>query len=303
MGSNGDLDFGVVLPSWTGQTTPEAWRRIAEAADRCGFDWVGRGEHLLFTDAEDSWGIDTTAFDAFAVLAFAAAVTEEVRIGTNVVVAPYRHPVALAKLALSLDALSRGRFELGVAPGWCRSEFEVLDVPFEERGARTDEFLALFERASAEPVVEFGGPHGRSGHRVGFYPRPVQAGGPPVLIGGFSGPAFRRVAEYGDGWTYGTDDPFDVAEARDRIARAWADYDRTGEPYLAANSGAYVGSDAPDGGGPLVGTADEVVEGVAAYADAGADRVSFSLGARTETLGEEVTQVERVAENVLPSFQ
>lgn len=297
MGS--DVDFGLFLPRWSSRASPEAWKRIARAAEESGFDYVGRGDHVAFPPHEgSSWGPATNAYDVFTVLSFVAGVTSEVRIGTNICVVPYRHPIHLAKLALSLDALSEGRFEFGVAVGWLEEEFEALDVPFEERGSRTDEFLDLFERICEEEVVSFDGSHHRF-EEVGFHPRPVQSGGPPVLVGGRSGPAFRRAAQFGEGWLV-TDVPDGIREGRERLLRAWDDFDREGEPAIAAGQGAYVGD--ADGDGPLVGPADAVIEGVEAYVDAGAARIDVKFDDATDSLEEHVEQVERFGGDVAASF-
>lgn len=104
-----------------------------------------------------------------------AAHTTGIRVLTNITVVLYRHPVTLAKLALTFDTLTTGRSDFGVGVGWYRPEFETVGVPFEQGGARTDEFLALFERVCTEPIVDFEGPF-RSFEGIGFYLRPVQEG-------------------------------------------------------------------------------------------------------------------------------
>jgi len=295
-----DLAFGTYLPRWSSRARPEAFRRIATAAERTGYDWIGRGDHVVFPAGDDGWSADTNAYDVFGVLSHVAAITDEIRLGTKICVAPYRHPVPLAKQALTLDNLSDGRFDLGVAAGWLQSEFDVLDVPFAERGSRTDEFLELFEAVREDGCVTFDGPHHQF-DRTGFYPQPV--GDVPVWVGGHSSPAFRRVAEYGEGWMY-TAEPDGVREGRERILPAWEDFDRDGTPAIAAGQPVYVGADPPaDVDGPLVGTAETVVEGVEEYVDAGATRLDAKFGPTTASLDEHLDQLERFAEEVLPAFR
>ena len=294
------IEFGTFLPRWSSQARTEAFQRIATTADEHGYDWIGRGDHVVIPAGAEGWDADTNAYDVFGVLANVAAVTDDVRIGTKICVVPYRHPVLLAKQVLTLDNLSDGRFELGVAPGWFEAEFDVLDVPFEERGPRTDEFLALFEQVCENGEIAFEGPH-HAFETTGFYPRPV--GDVPVWVGGHSSPAFRRVAEYGDGWAY-TADPDGIREARERILHAWDDFDREGAPDVAAGQSAYVGEDPPaEVAGPLVGTPEEVIEGVEAYVEAGATRLDLKFGSTTESLDDHLTQIERFAEDVMPAFQ
>ena len=294
-----DITFGTYLPRWSSLARPEAFRQVATTAERSGYDWVGRGDHVVFPVSDEGWSWDTSAYDVFDVLSHVAAVTDEIRLGTKIAVVPYRHPVHLAKEALTVDNLSDGRFDLGVAPGWLEPEFDVLDVPFTERGSRTDEFLDLFEQVREEGRVGFDGQH-HSFAETGFFPRPV--GDIPVWVGGESSPAFRRIGQYGEGWMK-TESVEGIREGRRRIRRAWDDFDRDGDPQIAAGQQAYVGADPPDDvDGPLVGPADEVIEGVEAYADAGATRVDVKFGPTTDSLDERLAQLERFADEVIPAF-
>jgi probable F420-dependent oxidoreductase len=116
-----------------------------------------------------------------------------------VIVLPYHQPIALAKALASVDVLSNGRLLVGVAGGWLREEFELLGVPFRERGARTDESLALMRQLWTEDRVTF---RGRffSVENAAFFPKPLQKPHPPIWVGGDSASALRRVARSGDGW-------------------------------------------------------------------------------------------------------
>ncbi|MFB6218924.1 MAG: TIGR03619 family F420-dependent LLM class oxidoreductase [Halobacteriaceae archaeon] len=296
-----DLDFGVILPQWSDEATAEGFERVARAADRAGLDAVWGGDHVVFPadeaipDSAADWArVDSPTYDVFAVMGMLAGVTEDVRLATNICVAPLRHPAHLAKLALSLSALSGGRFDLGVAVGWLDAEFDLLDVPFEERGPRTDEFLAFFGEVLAEPELSFEGPFHSIGPS-GYYPRPENLG---VWVGGTAGASVRRTAEYGDGWTIGNYAPADLADERERLDRAWADFGRDGDPDLAHTHDAYVGADPPDWESPLAGAPGEVADGVAAYAEAGATQVN--LRQRGLPVGERVEQIERFADEVIP---
>ncbi len=293
------MDFGVFLPRWEEAATPVAWRRVAVTADRFDYDYVGMGDHIVFLEDDRSWGVELPTSDVFAVLSFVAGLTEAVRIGTNICVVPYRHPVQLAKLALTLDQLSAGRFEFGVGAGWCEPEFAALDVPANERGKRTDEFLALFEQVCAEPIVSFEG-NTVAIEETAFRPRPVQEGGPPIMVGGHSSPAFRRTAQFGDGWLF-TTTPAELADDRDRIMRAWANFDRSGEPYLAIGNGTGLVDEPTDE--PLIGPADHIIRGIEAYESAGADRIDFKVSATAADIDGRVDQLERLATEVLPSFR
>jgi probable F420-dependent oxidoreductase len=138
--------------------------------------------------------------DPFVVLAAAAALTSQIRLGTGILLAAQREPIVTAKAAATLDLISDGRLDLGVGFGWNREEMADHGVaPAERRNVAREHVLAMRELWRAD-VASFSGEH------VAFepswsWPKPVQPGGPPVLLGGAPGPTlFAHVAEYGDGW-------------------------------------------------------------------------------------------------------
>ncbi len=142
-------------------------------------------------------------------MTWAAAATTRLEVGTNILVLPQRNPLVLAKELASLDSFAQGRVLLGVGVGWAREEFDATGADFATRGKRTDEAIGAMRAAWTQPVSAYSGQFDNfSG--VYSYPKPPRAGGVPVLIGGESRAARRRVATIGDGWL-----PFNlpVAEA------------------------------------------------------------------------------------------
>jgi probable F420-dependent oxidoreductase len=137
--------------------------------------------------------------EAFMTLAYVAAVTRRIRLGTEVLVLPQRQPVLVAKQVSTLDTLSGGRVRLGVGVGWQESEYEALGEEFADRGRRMDEALELLRACWTQPAIDFAGKHYRL-RAMGMEPKPPQGGALPVWIGGNSEAAFRRVGKYGDGW-------------------------------------------------------------------------------------------------------
>jgi probable F420-dependent oxidoreductase len=301
--------FGVMLPTFGQGATPEAFGRFADQAEGGNFDAIWVGDHITFPEeipetypfspsGESPFDIGQDAYELFQVLSFLAARTETVDVGSNACIVPYRHPAVLARNALSIEALSDGRFDFGVAPGWMRTEFETLDVPFEERGPRTDEFLRIFERAREDGEFAFDGSH-HSLQKTGFHPTPAE-GRPKIWVGGKSGAAFRRVAEFGDGWTIFWDRPAEIRSAHERIMNAWTDYDRTGEPEIAVVRAVDVDEDSEyDTSRPFVGSAANICEDIEAYRDAGVTTVIFDFYDRT-TDGQ-MEQMKRLADGVLPN--
>lgn len=298
------VSVAVTIPQWGEKAGPDAWQQIANTVEEVGFDALLRGDHVTFPkimgDKGDlEFGPKTSTVDAFATLSFLAGCTEGISIGTNVCVVPYRHPVLLAKLALSLDALSGGRFEFGVGAGWLAPEFEVLEISHEERGSLTTEFLEVFEQVCGNDVTGFDGQF-HSFPETGFYPRPTDEEGPTIWVGGDSSAALRRAARFGDGWTVVRKTPDDVREGRDRLLRAWNDYDRSSDPELAVTQQCYVGTDTEGlkEESPLVGPPDAVAEGIVAYVDAGATRIT--LRQPDLPIDDRIGQLRRFAEEVRP---
>lgn len=314
-GDASEMDFGVMLTAASNDygleesEIPAAARQLAQTADENGFDAVVAGDHVAYpeeipTDYEYSKSgeppFDTTTpiFDIFGLFSHLAAVTEHVTLGTNVCSVPYRHPILLAKNCLTTHALSEGRFELGVAPGWLEPEFDALDVPFEERGGRTDEFLALFEQVREEEVTGWDGEY-HSFDPVGFYPNPSEP--IPILVGGKSGASLRRTAQFGDGWTTIWDKPDSVREIRDRLGNAWADFDREGDPEIVVTRPISVGADTDmDADRFFVGEAEAILEDVEAYADAGVTRINIDF--YTTEIAAQKEQIERVSDRIIDAL-
>jgi probable F420-dependent oxidoreductase len=205
------MRFGVPLPQFgplaRGPDVRDRLRRVAEAADRLGYDVLWTAEHVIFPPeirtpypygGRFPYDVGDPVLDAVGTLAWVAGCTRRVRLGTAVLVLPYHHPILLAKALATVDVLSGGRLVVGVAGGWLAEEFALLGVPFAERGARTDEALAVMRALWTEERVTF---HGRWTRLddAAFFPKPLQQ--PlPVWIGGSSPAALRRVARAGDGW-------------------------------------------------------------------------------------------------------
>ena len=197
------MRFALGLPT-TEVDAPEefltgtAIAEMARHAEELGFEAV----HVTDHPAGDQQWLDTGghhALDPFVALSFAAGATTTLRVQTHIVVLPYRNPFLTAKSVLSLDVLSGGRFTLGVAAGYLRSEFNALGVDYDERNDLFDEALEVMRLALTEDAVAYEGRHFRS-RGTTMRPRPVQQPCPPVWIGGNSLRAMRKAVEVADGW-------------------------------------------------------------------------------------------------------
>jgi probable F420-dependent oxidoreductase len=137
--------------------------------------------------------------DPFLALTFAAAVTSRIRLGTGICLVPERQPLTMAKEVATLDKLSGGRFDFGVGIGWLKEEFEALQVPWPKRAERTRDYLAAMQKLWTQEESRHEGEYVRF-DAVRSFPKPVQKPHPPIIFGGESEPALRRVGEVGDGW-------------------------------------------------------------------------------------------------------
>jgi probable F420-dependent oxidoreductase len=182
---------------------------VAVAAEQRGFATLWSGEHVVMVDRSDSRypysedgriavPAEADWLDPMIGLSFAAAATSTIGIATGVLLLPEHNPVLVAKQTATLDALSGGRFTLGIGIGWSREEFDALGVPFERRGTRTAEYVAAIRTLWRDEVASFDGEFVRF-DSVRVNPKP-RDGRIPIVLGGNSDAALRRVAEWGDGW-------------------------------------------------------------------------------------------------------
>jgi probable F420-dependent oxidoreductase len=185
-------------------------KAFAAHAERLGFSTLWAPEHVVLVDqyssrypyrAEGTFPAPTDApiADPFLTLCTLASVTEKIRLGTAICLVPEHNPVVLAKVIATLDCLSNGRFTLGVGVGWLEEEFRALGISWERRAQRTREYIEAMRRLWGDSLSAYRGEFVNF-DSVRSYPKPVRGADLPVWFGGESGPALRRVAEYGNGW-------------------------------------------------------------------------------------------------------
>jgi probable F420-dependent oxidoreductase len=169
----------------------------AKKADDAGFFYLAVCDHVAVPRPADE-RMGTVWYDTVATLGYLGAVTTDVRLMSHVYVAPYRHPLVTAKSFMTLDELTGGRIIFGVGTGHLESEFELLGVPFAERGRTTDEVIDVVRAAFDHEYPSVDTTHFHV-HDAAMAPRPRQSR-LPIWVGGSSKPALRRAAERGDGW-------------------------------------------------------------------------------------------------------
>lgn len=203
------MDWGIHLPQLGKQVSRENLKSFAERIDTLGIHsgWVS--DHVCWpAEFEPNYPYtddgsfpapnDMAWLDPIGTLLFVSACTENLKLGTTVLILPYRLPVVTAKQLATLDVLSNGRLILGAGIGWMKEEAEVLGMPFDNRGKRSNEQLEIFKSLFTDEEPEYQGDYYQL-PKVRFEPKPFQKN-IPVWIGGDTPMAFRRVAKYGQGF-------------------------------------------------------------------------------------------------------
>lgn len=209
------MKVGIGLPSTIPGVDRDSLLTWAQKAEERGFSTLGTIDRVVYGN-----------YESLITLAAAAAVTERIRLTTDILLGPVRgNGVMLAKQAATIDSLSNGRLTLGIAVGLREEDFTATATPFNERGKLFDAQLAEMKE------VWRGREYGPAG-AVG--PPPSRPDGPELVIGGTVSAAFRRIAEHADGWTMGGGTPDQFKEMSEKVKAAWADAGREGDPRLIA---------------------------------------------------------------------
>ncbi len=223
------MEWGVTLPHLGRVGTRDGLITFASEVDRLGFDSGWTSDHVCWPAAlvskypySDDGSFPappkTGWLDPIGTLLFVAAVTERLRLGFSVLILPYRPPVETAKRLATIDVLSNGRLILGVGVGWMREEAEVLGMPWDRRGKRSDEQIEVFRTLFTERDPSFGGEF-YAFDPVGFEPKPIQDP-VPIWVGGNSAAAYKRVAQYGHGFHAAFETIEDVASGWNQVGLA-----------------------------------------------------------------------------------
>jgi probable F420-dependent oxidoreductase len=209
------------------EASPEGIVAAAKKAEEVGFDAVFVNDHIIVgQDARSaSW---TNVYDPLVAMSFIAAHTTRIGVGVSVLIMPYRNPIATAKALATLDRMSGGRLTIGVGVGWNEAESKALGVPFHERGARTNEYLRLWQACWAPGLVSFAGKF-FSFSDMHVSPKPLQQPHPPIWIGGASDAALRRAARFAALWQ---PTPLPLADLVERQAALRKACDDIGRPPL-----------------------------------------------------------------------
>jgi probable F420-dependent oxidoreductase len=226
------MDLGVHLPT---TQQPNAARdalvTFAREAEKRDFASLWVSDHVVIPHVSTGYGRTGGRFphpperpylEPVVMLTAAAMCTSRVRLGSSVFILGHRHPVVMAKMLATIDALSGGRVICGVGVGWWKEELETLGVPYAKRGRQADEIIRSFKTLWTDERPSFEGQFFKF-RDIGFAPKPVQKPHPPIWVGGRSAAAFRRVVTLGDGWHATTHTPTELRDELLPQLRAAAD--------------------------------------------------------------------------------
>jgi probable F420-dependent oxidoreductase len=314
------MHFGFSLPGRGALAKPDILGKLADKADTLRYSSIFVTDHVVVPTAYRStypyspsgrvagdWS--EGYLEPIALMSFLAGATARVRLGTSVLVIPYRNPVLTAKMLATLDAMSGGRVILGAGVGWLAEEFQALQSPpFAERGRVTDEYLRLMRECWTREPVEWNGQYYQMGE-MSVMPKPRQAGGIPIWIGGHTDVALRRAGELGDGWhPIGQRPPalLPASEYAEKVAivHGWAKKAGRDPKDIALSFRVpleLVSPRAKQPAGepvPFRGTAAEVIADIKSYQAVGVTHFVFDLV--PPDLRSQLAMMERFADEVRP---
>ena len=294
------MEVGCHLPTQGPLATREALVRFCREAEARSIASLWVSDHVVFPRTKSGeypggrfpHAPDTAYLEPVAVLAAAAMVTERARLGSSVFILGHRHPVVMAKLLTTIDALSNGRLIVGVGVGWWEEELTILGVPYKQRGRHADEILKIFKTLWTEDHPAFEGEFFRFDD-VGFQPKPVQKPYPPIWVGGNSPGAFRRVVEHGNGWHATFLSPEQLHASLQQL-RAAADAAK--RPFDTIEVSMRVGTK-----GPIPDSRQALVDLLGAYKRAGLTHVVMDI--RRDSLTEMLEALDAVAGDIRPAIE
>ena len=306
------MDIGISLPR---SIDADGLKRFARRAEELGFGSLLVGDHIVLptggttqypytSDGSFPDQSEEPFLETMTLLGFLTACTDTIKLGSTVVILPYRNPVVQAKMFASLDVMTNGRIICGVGVGWLEKEFEVLGVPFEQRGPMSDEFLEIFKVLWTEKAPEF---NGRYYQITGmeFYPKPVQLPHIPIWVGGHSRAALRRTAKYGDCWHTTRQTPEFVSEnipyLQQQAERAGRD---PNELLISLKRSVHftdlgvADGTSPRSGGALVASTQEIIDDVYHCRELGIGQLTYDF--RVDGMDDSIEVMDHLAQQLLP---
>lgn len=294
------LRLKATMQPWETQVTGADQTRLAKWAEKLGYEMIAVPEHHIIPRSHVELS-GPFYFNAYTAMAYIAGATENIRVNSCIAILPAQNPIVTAKALSTMDWLSSGRVTITFAVGWLEEEFEILDIPFHERGAMAEEYIQAIIELWTKEIPEFEGKY-VSFKDVAFEPKPVQKPHLPVWFGGDAAPVLKRIARYGQGWWPFLSKPADIPAKIDFI-RSQPDYNgQLADIYYGMSTGR-VGEghkviDDPDGRADQ--SKQEIVDRLSYLATLGVTWSSVPIPA-VSSIEEYYDYTQWVAEEIMPA--
>ena len=296
------MKFGLCLPIRR-NCTLEFNINLAVRAEKLGFDSVWASDHVIMPSSVKK-NFSSIFYDPFVLLTAIAAKTREIKIGTSVIILPYRHPIVVAKMISTLDVLSEGRIIFGVASGWLKEEFHALNVDFNKRGKITNEYLQAILELWKSDSPNFSGDFVNFSD-IDFFPKPYNNRLPEIWVGGASKYAVERSLKFATGWQPTWVSPNDFAELKESLISTARDMKvdlrdftlcvrnriKITKSIKAKGSRVYMFS----------GNIDDILREVEAFKTAGVDYIVFDP--ETNSNSETIKMIEELSESIIKKYK
>lgn len=300
------MQFGVTIPNNWGVEDAQQVLAFGPVAEEMGYDSIWVMDHLFNNGYIRERLDDKPYYHPLATLSYLAATTKRVRLGTSVLVLPYHNPVELAKYAATLDHMSGGRVTLGVGVGAMTEEFAALGVPFTQRGALTNECMAVMQELWTNPDPRYHSKRWQFAD-VKFAPKPVQKPSIPLWVGGSSPGAMTRAATRGDGWHPTGMSPEEFRAGREEVRRQAAAAGRDPEAItmslrIEVEAHGHASSQRAASRARLAGdNMAQMRADLQAYREAGVEHVILALN--TGDVPRIRSLMDEIAQQVVPHFR
>jgi probable F420-dependent oxidoreductase len=299
----GKMEFGIALPTYPAGATVDGVVEVSQAAEELGFSSAWTTDHVILL--ADEAGPYESIFEPLMSLAYVAGFARRIKLGISVIVVPQRNGIVLAKELATLDHLCQGRLIVGVGAGWNEAEFKMLGYGdrFRFRGAYLDETIAVWQHLWTTPEMPFQGKYYEL-PSVAFGPKPVQAGGPPIWVGGSSGGARRRAGRVGEAW-HPVGIPAGDIEEMSKLVREAAAAESRQTPAIAPRLPMRLGTEQRESKTArkmqiLIGEPEQMVKELRAYQKAGASEIICLFG--DPRSADVIAQMSRFSAEVMPAF-
>ena len=306
------MEFGINLGNMGPLATGKNMLLLVRRTQELQFDAIWVGDHIFVPRRQESrypynttgrMSVDPTddVLEPLMTLAYIGGAVNTPRLGVGVLIVPYRNPILAAKMLSTLDEMSGGKLTVGVGVGWMKEEFDNLGTSYEDRGSITDEYIQIFKELCSSEEPQFKGKHYRFSDLGGFNPKPVQKPHPPIWVGGWSQAAIRRAVRMGDCWYPSNIDPVSYVEKLGALRQFCQEQGRDPSSLKLATHINSVGFEEADAYGqqgvaPLSGTAQQMLDVIHRYEEAGVGHISLRM--KGSTVEEMLDTMERFTDEV-----